>query len=92
MGMYAVHRGLLGSAIASGVSSLLVLEDDARPVPGFAALAADFLAKVPPDWDCLMFGGEHLREPVPIGPGVVRCTAANRTHAFALRGRMMPPC
>lgn len=84
------HRALLGSAIASGVSSLLVLEDDAHPAPDFAALAADFLAKVPQDWDCLMFGGEHLREPVPIGPGVVRCMAANRTHAFALRGRMMP--
>lgn len=84
------HRAVLGSAIADGATSLLVLEDDAYPVPDFAARSADFLARVPPDWDCLMFGGEHLRGPIPVASGIVRCMATNRTHAFAIRGRMMP--
>ncbi len=49
----------------------------------------DFLAEAPADWDCLMFGGEHLSPPEPIAPSVVRCALTNRTHAFAVRGRMM---
>lgn len=84
------HRAVLASAIADRVTSLLVLEDDAYPVDDFAARAADFLARVPENWDCIMFGGEHLRRPAAVAPGIVRCMAANRTHAFAIRGRMMP--
>jgi hypothetical protein len=84
------HRAVLASAIADGVTSLLVLEDDAYPVPNFAERADEFLARVPSDWDCLMFGGEHLRDPVPVAPGIIRCMAANRAHAYALRGRIIP--
>jgi len=84
------HQAVLASAIADKVTSLLVLEDDAHPVPDFAERAADFLAKAPSDWDCLMFGGEHLMPPLAVCPGVVRCAGANRAHAYALRGSMMP--
>lgn len=84
------HRAVLRSAIAAGVSSLLVLEDDACPAAAFAQRAADFVQLVPGDWDALMLGGEHLRVPEPIAPGIVRCLGTNRTHAFALRGRIMP--
>jgi len=84
------HQAVVDSAIADGVSSLLVLEDDAYPVPDFTPLAADFLAKVPKDWDCLMFGTEHLFPPIVVGPGVVRCVGSIRTHAYAVRGRMLP--
>lgn len=83
------HRQILRQAIADGISSILVLEDDAFPVHGFASLVEEFLAHVPSDWDCLMLGGEHLHEPTPIAPGIVRCVSTNRTHAFALRGRML---
>ena len=84
------HRQILDQAIRDGVRSLLVLEDDAYPVEHFAAKARDFLSSVPPDWDGLHFGAQHLRPPQPVGPGVVRCIASNRTHAFAVRGRLMP--
>jgi hypothetical protein len=84
------HRAVLASAIADGISSLLVLEDDACLAQEFAAGAAVFLSNVPNDWECLMLGGEHLLPPLEVGRGVVRCRAANRTHAFALRGRIMP--
>jgi len=84
------HQTVLASAIADKVSSLFVLEDDARPVPDFAARATEFLAKAPSDWDCLMFGGEHLMPPLAVSPGIVRCAGANRTHAYALRGNIMP--
>jgi hypothetical protein len=84
------HQAVVTSAIADKVSSLFVLEDDAYPVPNFTDQAADFLNKVPGDWDCLMFGAGHLRPPVPITDGVVQCKGANRAHAYAVRGKMMP--
>jgi len=84
------HRAVLDAAIADGVSSLLVLEDDAYVVDDFARQAESFLERLPEDWDCLMLGAEHLVRPAPVGPGVVRCTASIRCHAYAVRGPMMP--
>jgi hypothetical protein len=84
------HRAVLDSAIADGVSSLLVLEDDAFPVDDFARQAELFLSRVPDDWNCLMLGAEHLLPPIPVAPGVVRCVASIRCHAYALRGPLMP--
>jgi hypothetical protein len=84
------HRAVLKSAMDDSVSSLLVLEDDALPVPDFADLAGEFLARVPADWDCPMLGAEHLQPPKPVGPGLVRCSIAIRCHAYAIRRRMMP--
>lgn len=83
------HRMILDRAIADGLNSILLLEDDAYPARNFGALAADFLMNVPADWDGLMFGAEHLAQPQSISNGVVRCVLSNRTHAYAIRGRMM---
>jgi len=83
------HRAVVSAAIRDGISSLLVLEDDARPVPNFSLLAGEFLTNVPEDWDCLMLGAQHLLPPTLVCRGVVRCGAANRTHAYAIRGPMM---
>jgi hypothetical protein len=83
------HRAIVSAAIRDGVSALLVLEDDARPVANFSLLAEEFLANVPGDWDCLMLGAQHLLPPALVSRGVVRCGAANRTHAYAVRGPMM---
>jgi len=83
------HRAVLDSAIADNVSTLLVLEDDAYPVKNFTSLATRFLQNVPDDWDGLMLGAEHLLPPTPITFGVVRCQAANRSHAYAVRGKFM---
>jgi len=83
------HRAVLDGAIKDRLNSLLVLEDDAFPVPGFARSAAQFLRRVPGDWDCLMFGADHLLPPTPVDANVVRCTAANRSHAYAVRGPFM---
>jgi hypothetical protein len=84
------HRAVLDAAIADGVSSLLVLEDDAYVADDFASRAELFLARVPEDWDCLMLGAEHLLPPDPVAPGVARCRASIRCHAYAVRGPLMP--
>jgi hypothetical protein len=88
-GCLVSHRSVLESAINDGVRSLLVLEDDAYPVANIASLSARFLESVPNDWDGLMFGAEFLLPPQIISPGVVRCVAANRSHAYAVRGPLM---
>jgi hypothetical protein len=84
------HRSIMQSAIANRLDSILVLEDDAEPVPDFTSHATDFLARVPADWDCLMLGGQHLVPPKFVAPGIVQCVATHRTHAFAVRKTMMP--
>jgi hypothetical protein len=84
------HLAVLNAAIADGVSSLLVLEDDACPVDDLPGQAELFLARVPADWDCLMLGTEHLLKPTPVAPGVVRCVTSIRSHAYAVRGGIMP--
>ena len=83
------HRAVLDAAIRDGMKNVLILEDDAYPVVDIADRAKAFLERVPDDWDCLMLGAQHLRAPTPVCDGVVRCVASNRTHAFAVRGRMM---
>jgi hypothetical protein len=83
------HRRILDQAIRDGMQSLLVLEDDAYPVANFSSRAREFLDAVPEDWDGLMFGAQHLTKPSPVSSGVMRCTLANRAHAYAVRGRFM---
>ena len=84
------HRAVLDTAVADGVSSLLVLEDDAYLVRDLPRKAGLFLSRVPEDWDCLMLGAEHLLPPARVTPGVVRCVASIRCHAYAVRGPLMP--
>jgi hypothetical protein len=83
------HQQVLDQAIADGINSLLVLEDDSYPVDHFGPQVLEFLKNVPDDWDGLMLGAEHLSEPKAVLDRVVRCTASNRAHAYAVRGRFM---
>lgn len=84
------HLAVLGEAIRDEVDNLLVLEDDAQLAPNFASGAAKFMAEVPPDWDCLMLGGQHRGErPEIVSPGIVRCLNCQRTHAYLIRGECM---
>jgi hypothetical protein len=83
------HRKVLDTAIADGVSSLLILEDDAYPVDDLAVEAHRFFNNVPQDWNCVMLGAEHLSPPIRVAPGVVRCIASIRCHGYALRGALM---
>lgn len=87
------HRRVLEDAFHDNLSSILVLEDDAYFPPDFPERVAEFLKRVPSDWDCLMLGGQHIkfdeRPPVSVGPGVLRCLNCQRTHAYALKGPLL---
>lgn len=79
LGCYLSHLDVLS---AGHPGPLLVLEDDARLVDGFAA-ALD--AVVPPaGWDVLLLGGRHLAPPRPVGPGVVEPVWALESHAYVV--------
>lgn len=82
------HCRVLEDALLDGVETLLVLEDDARFCPNFSTRLREFMAKVPPDWDGLMLGGQnHGPPPEKTGtPGVLRSANTQRTHAYAVRG------
>ena len=90
-GCHQSHVAVMQHAIEDGVGSLLILEDDAVVVEGFAERVAAFLHIVPQDWDGLMLGGQHLEPPEIITPchgmtpGLLRVRNGNRTHAYALR-------
>lgn len=85
------HLVLLERAIQDDIGSILVLEDDAVFMNTFGQEVADFLTKVPDDWQCLMLGGQHVNStPFRVLRGVVRAGPGGgiqRTHCYALRGR-----
>lgn len=84
-GCYQSHRAVIDYALAIGVESILVFEDDATFVPDFA----DRLFAIEPPGDCgqLYLGGQHLARHEPGPPGLVRGRNINRTHAYAVLGR-----
>lgn len=83
------HRQVLERAIQDGVKCLLVLEDDLCMRSTFLPEISAFLANVPDDWDQLMLGGQHIQAARRVRPGVVKCSNCQRTHAYAIRGRML---
>lgn len=78
------HVAVLEQALADGIWSLLVLEDDAVFCEEFTARLQEFKERVPDDWAMVMLGGQHVHG-VPIMP-IVRCRNTQRTHAYAIRG------
>lgn len=88
-GCHQSHVAVMQRAVQDGITSLLVLEDDAVLAEGFAHRAQEFLAAVPHDWDGLMLGGQHLNPPEMLSCGIVRVLNGNRTHAYALRSKYL---
>ena len=97
------HTNIWEAALCDGVESLLVFEDDAIFYEGFDVKFRQFMDAVPGDWDQLYFGGQHLYltddqiergqkgslPPIVVNEHVLRCQNVNRTHAYAMRPRMM---
>lgn len=81
------HVRAIRQAYKDGVESLLLLEDDAKPVAGFREKLQQVMANVPEDWEQLFLGGQYqFGNPQFVAPGVGRPKNVNRTHAWALKG------
>ena len=84
------HLRILQDCLMEDVKTVLILEDDAEITEGFTDRVAEFLAKVPQDWEGIMLGGQHHTSPKETGiPGVVRVQYAQRTHAYIARPSYM---
>lgn len=83
------HRHILEQAIMQGVESVLILEDDAFFQPNFVGAVSQFLESVPQDWEGLMIGGQHFAPTIAVNPTTVRCANTQRTHCYAVRGKLL---
>lgn len=89
------HLRIWEESLNAGHDAVLVFEDDAVCCRDFVQQLVDFLAAVPNDWDMLYPGGQHLftsdlpPQFVDQTCRVVRGHYINRTHCYAIRGRMM---
>lgn len=81
------HIKIHQDALMAGHESILILEDDCEIRDDFITKLTEFLNKVPEDWEALMLGGQHMKDPELIEEGLVRCKNTQRTHALAFRGR-----
>lgn len=85
-GRYALaltQRLAIRRARLRGADAVLLLEDDVVPHPNLRALWET--VELPDDWGMLFLGCQHLEEPVPCAPGIVRVKHALDTHAVAIR-------
>lgn len=96
-GCYRTHLRIWEDALCQGLESILVFEDDAIFAEPFVPRWQSFIEVLPPDWDGLYLGGQHLHTsripPVVVArngdeQGCIRCKNVNRTHAYAMRRRM----
>jgi hypothetical protein len=83
-GCHLSHCRLLVDCVMSN-EPVWVWEDDAVPRPGFLAAAAAFWASLPANWEGVYFGGQHVKTPLGVKPGVVRCVDTHRTHCYLVR-------
>lgn len=80
------HLRVLEAAMADGIQVLAVYEDDVVLVPNFRARMEQVIRSAPSDWDAILLGGQHLKQPSPATDGFVRAVSCHRTHAYIARG------
>ena len=85
------HLQVLDQAVADGIKSMLILEDDALLPEELFQRAGEFMAAVPDDWEQLHFGGRHFTNtglyPEIVNRRVLRSRCVNGAWAYAVRGR-----
>jgi hypothetical protein len=81
------HVEVVRMARDRGWANLLILEDDVVFDPRLEERFGAQLGNLPGDWDALLLGGIHLRDPLPLEGDVVRLTSTLSTFAYALRDR-----
>lgn len=78
------HVKIVEQARDSGVSSVLIFEDDVEFSDHFNERAAKILTNLPADWQMLFFGAIQLEDPVVVSSGLQRLTKAYSTYAYAI--------
>jgi len=92
-GCYKAHLRILEDCLSNEIQSVLILEDDAVCVEGFAEKIQTFWKHLPEDGGMIYLGGQHIQEnqglPRKVNEWVYHPYNVNRTHCYGLRGRQM---
>lgn len=56
IGCFLSHVKIWEDMLATGKNSAIIFEDDARPPPNFNKIVSKVMAKMPDDWDIILFG------------------------------------
>ena len=92
-GCYKAHLRILEDCLSNEIHSVLILEDDAVFVRGFAEKVQEFWKHLPEDWEMVYLGGQHIQEnqglPRKINEWVYHPFNVNRCHCYGFRGRRM---
>jgi hypothetical protein len=92
-GCYKAHLRILEDCLSHEIRSVLIMEDDAVCVEGFADKIQAFWKHLPDDWEMVYLGGQHIQEnkglPRKVNDWVYKPFNINRCHCYGLRGRRM---
>jgi hypothetical protein len=92
-GCYKAHLRILEDCLSHEINSVLIFEDDAVCVDGFAEKVLEFWKHLPEDWEMIYLGGQHIQEnlglPRKVNDWVYRPFNVNRCHCYGFRGRRM---
>ncbi len=89
-GVFRSHLGIIERCLNEEVANVLILEDDALPIDGFAEKAKTFLESLPKDWQLVYFGGQtnhfsaQQHPPRVVNAQVIVPWSVNRLQAFAM--------
>lgn len=82
------HRQVIENAKADGIERLLILEDDAEFVAGFAESFERLLVGLPEDWQMFYLGANTFL-PVDIGvEGLRKTDGSLTTHAYGVKAEL----
>jgi GR25 family glycosyltransferase involved in LPS biosynthesis len=86
-GAYRSHLNTIEYALNCGFKCILVMEDDAQFIEGFAEKSVAFLESLPANWELAYLGGQtnHANQNIErINDLVARPQSVNRLHCYAL--------
>ncbi len=92
VGCFLSHFFIFHQAVREGWETILVLEDDFEPVPGFDHLFAEAWKQVPEDWHFIWLGwtfhkGTDQSKVVRINDYWIKAPSLWGTQAYIVRGR-----
>lgn len=83
MGCLLSHRSILERMIANKMNRVLIFEDDIYFTTDPNAALTVVVPHMPPDWDMLYLGGNHVRTPAKYG-SIWKCSRTFTTSSYAI--------